>query len=287
MWWRRRPPVKQPRGQTEPSSDQPVAEAAPDPAQTADLERAPGLAVPVPLPPVEDIPPWPSPGSGGASDQWTPLRELLPPETGAAEIQPELDFSRPPPAVTEHQADRENDPEAAGTVDDAPEFASPEPAWEALSAARRQALDVYARYRLPVAPALHRRSGDRNAWRPADENLTAEQRWEFVLSGSESGWRLVGLERVGRIGRTRVIEVQMAASILALTESLTRRLDEADPGVRADLAKAFELGRLTAAAEARAELVRRRRRRRARLKARMKSRERPVEPEQTDRMARD
>lgn len=96
--------------------------------------------------------------------------------------------------------------------------------------------------------------------------MTAEQRWAFVLQGAEAGWRLVGLERVGRIGRARIVEVQMAAEILALTEALRRRLPEIDAGARADVGRAFELGRLTAAAEARAELVRRRKRRRDRLR---------------------
>jgi hypothetical protein len=143
-----------------------------------------------------------------------------------------------------------------------------DPAWQALAIARRQALEVYARHRLPVSPALYRRSGDRHVWRPADETLTAEERWDLIVRGSESGWRLVGLERVGRIGRTRIVEVQMAASILSLTEALTRRLEESDAGARADMARAFELGRLTAAADAQAERVKRRKRRRARLRAR-------------------
>ncbi|MFN3353627.1 MAG: hypothetical protein ACK4Z5_08470 [Brevundimonas sp.] len=178
--------------------------------------------------------------------------------------QPELDFSAPAPDPTSRPGEAD-EPLASASGD-----LLEDPAWQALAAARRQALEVYARHKLPVSPALYRRTGDRHAWRPAQDALTAEERWEFVVKGVEAGWRLVGLERVGRIGRTRVIEVQMAASILSLTEALTRRLQESDPGARADMARAFELGRLTAAADARAELIRRRKRRRARLKARAK-----------------
>ncbi len=184
--------------------------------------------------------------------------------------QPELDFLAAAPEQEPDRAPQAGE-ELVGVPFRDPDDALEDSAWRALYAARRQALDVYARYKLPVSPSLYRRNGDRHAWRPADESLTAEQRWEFVLGGAENGWHLVGLERVGRIGRTRVIEVQMAASILSLTEALTRRLDESDPGARSDMAKAFELGRLTAAAEARAELVRRRKRRRARLRARKPS----------------
>lgn len=152
--------------------------------------------------------------------------------------------------------------------------------WRALAEARRQALAVYARHKLPLTPALYQRRGDRHAWRPAEEAMTAEQRWAFVLDGAEAGWRLVGLERVGRIGRARVIEVQMAAGILALTEALRRRLPELDDAARADIGRAFELGRLTAEANARAEMVRRRKRRRDRLRAaRAKMREGVVRPE--------
>lgn len=220
-------------------------------------------------PPVqlEEIPPWPPVDLAAASSAAASSAEPLLSDTVVVTEQPELDFSataseRAPHAAGETSLSRVSASfrNTDGDVEDS--------AWRALSAARRQALDVYARHKLPVSPALYRRSGDRHAWRPADDNLTAEQRWEFVLGGSENGWRLVGLERVGRIGRARVIEVQMAASILSLTEALTRRLDESDPGARADMARAFELGRLTAAAEARAELVRRRKRRRARLRAR-------------------
>lgn len=217
--------------------------------------------------PLEAIPHWPPAGSIGPP---TPPAFSAVPTSSGTEVtteQPELDFLA---AAPEREPDRapQASVEQVGVAFRDPDDAPEDSAWRALSAARRQALDVYARHKLPVSPALYRRSGDRHAWRPADDNLTAEQRWEFVLGGSENGWRLVGLERVGRIGRARVIEVQMAASILSLTEALTRRLDESDPGARADMARAFELGRLTAAAEARAELVRRRKRRRARLRAR-------------------
>lgn len=97
---------------------------------------------------------------------------------------------------------------------------------------------------------------------------TPEDRWAFILEGEARGWRLVGLERAGRIGRARVIEVQLAASMLGIVERLSSRLNNASPDAREDLKQAFELGRLTAAADERAALIRRRKRLRARLKAR-------------------
>lgn len=162
--------------------------------------------------------------------------------------------------VAEAPESAEDDPKALS-------FAHPGALKHALASARQQALAVYARYKLPLAPALYRRRGDRHAWRTAQDRMTAEERWAFVLDGAESGWRMVGLDRVGRIARARVVEVQMAADILALTEALRRRLPELDAGVEEDVGRAFALGRLTAAAEARAELARRRKRRRARLRA--------------------
>lgn len=266
MWWRRPRPSAKPWPAPRP------AEPAPEP------QPAPRAATPLPDPPalapLDGIPPWPVAAPAKDSGQ-SPAVPAEPDD----EDQPEFDFSAPEPQPAPGARDQAD---AEPTTGPGQGDGIQEPAWRALAAAREQALEVYARYRLPQAPALYRRSGDRHAWRPADENLTAEQRWEFVLNGSEGGWRLVGLERVGRIGRTRVIEVQMAASILSLTEALTRRLDESDPGARADMVKAFELGRLTAAAEARAEMVRRRKRRRARLKARARGRPRQDEPAPPD-----
>jgi hypothetical protein len=174
-----------------------------------------------------------------------------------------------PPDIAEDRLDEapRTRPAAGENASTRSEQFDAEEVWRALAEARRQALAVYARYKLPLTTALYQRRGDRHAWRPAEEAMTAEQRWAFVLDGAEAGWRLVGLDRVGRIGRARVIEVQMAAGILALTEALRRRLPELDAGARADIGRAFELGRLTAAAETRAELVRRRKRRRDRLRA--------------------
>ena len=286
MWWRRRSTAIPPRQDGPPAQPQPAASLPPAyaaPPQPDPFPLEPGS--PSPSSPVDGIPPWPPtdriqetrPASAHAtSDAGDDVGE---PE------QPELDFTAAAPTLASaSRADPDHhDEQASSAFGDRLE----EPAWQALSAARRQALEVYARHRLPVSPALYRRTGDRHAWRPADAHLTAEQRWEFVLNGSEGGWRLVGLERVGRIGRTRVIEVQMAATILSLTEALMRRLDESDPSARADMAKAFELGRLTAAAEARAELVRRRKRRRARLKARAKLQRRPAGSDAGNSQAQD
>lgn len=221
----------------------------------------------------------PRTGPQPAPPSWNPDEALFipspPPETrtGTAEAADE-DLFAPRREARDASSDA-----SRSSVNDATAGIDTEAVWRAVTEARRQALDVYARYKLPLTPALYRRRGDRHTWRPAEESMTAEQRWAFVLNGAEAGWRLVGLERVGRIGRARIVEVQMAAEILALTEALRRRLPEIDSGARDDIGRAFELGRLTAAAEARAELVRRRKRRRDRLRAeRAKARQAAASP---------